>query len=267
MLFRKYQGKKNSQKVKISVIILYTLTYMGFIMLVLNKKMKIIVASGIITILIAASLGIVLPIVINPKMTINWNPDSLIDETASTYQIKDSVVTSFGSYNPLHLNITPSIEPTLIKSNLRNVDKQDLDISLNIKQLLENYGFAIVDEGFEDIYEIYSETKIPKFITTDLCLHAYHVLYDISLRILEAERFFSDFETMLLALRNDQVSLNSTVSEVSVHEALNKNIAYLSVMLHLLNETNTIPSEVESLTLAELNLINNTIILIGSGVF
>lgn len=231
---------------------------MGFIMLVLNKKMKIIVASGIITILIAASLGIVLPIVINPKMTINWNPDPLIDETASTYQIKNSVLTSFGSYNPLHINITPSIEPTLIKSNLRNVDKQDLDISLNIKQLLENYGFAIVDEGFEDIYEIYSETKIPKFITTDLCLHAYHVLFDISLRILEAERFFSDFETMLLALRNDQVSLNSTVSEVSVHEALNKNIAYLSVMLHLLNETNTIPSEVESLTLAELNLINNT---------
>jgi len=227
-------------------------------MLVLNKKIKIIVASGIITILIAASLGIVLPIVINPKMTINWNPDPLIDETASTYQIKDSVVTSFGSYNPLHLNITPSIEPTLIKSNLRNVDKQDLDISLNIKRLLENYGFAIVDEGFEDIYEIYSETKIPKFITTDLCLHAYHVLYDISLRILEAERFFSDFETMLLALRNAQISLNSTVSEVSVHEALNKNIAYLSVMLHLLNETNTIPSEVESLTLAELNLINNT---------
>ncbi|MHA1217841.1 MAG: DUF3160 domain-containing protein [Candidatus Heimdallarchaeaceae archaeon] len=220
--------------------------------------MKIIVGSSIITILIAASLGIVLPIVINPKMTINWNPDPLIDETASTYQIKDSVVTSFGSYNPLHLNFAPSIEPTLIKSNLRNVDKQDLYISLNIKQLLENYGFAIVDEGFEDIYEIYSGTKIPKFITTDLCLHAYHVLYDISLRILEAERFFSDFETMLLALRNDQISLNSTVSEVSVHEALNKNIAYLSVMLHLLNETNTIPSEVESLTLAELNLINNT---------
>ena len=226
-------------------------------MLVLNKKMKIIVGSGIITILIAASLGIVLPIVINPKMTINWNPDPLIDETASTYHIKDSVLTSFGSYNPLHLNYAPSIEPTLIKSNLRNVDKQDLDISSNIKQLLENYGFAIVDEGFEDIYEIYSGTKIPKFITTDLCLHAYHVLYDISLRILEAERFFSDFETMLLALRNAQISLNSTVSEVSVHEALNKNIAYLSVMLHLLNETNIIPSEVESLTLTELNLINN----------
>ena len=228
--------------------------------MVLNKKMKIIVGSSIITILIAASLGIVLPIVINPKMTINWNPDPLIDETASTYHIKDSVLTTFGSYNPLHLNYTLSIEPTLIKSNLRNVDRQDLDISLNIKQLLENYGFAIVDEDFEDIYEIYSGTTIPKFITTDLCLHAYHVLYDISLRILEAERFFSDFETMLLALRNTQISLNSTVSEVSIHEALNKNIAYLSVMLHLLNETNTIPAEVELLTLAELNLINNSMI-------
>ena len=224
----------------------------------LNKKMKIIIGSSIITILIAASLGIVLPIVINPKMTIIWNPDPLIAGTASTYQIRETVSTSFGSYSPLHIEFTPIIEPTKIGDNLENVDKQFLAVTPQMKEFLETYGFVIVDEGYEDIYQIYDEEEIPKFITTDLCLHAYHVLYDISLRILEGERFFFDFETMLLALRDAQITLNSTVSEMSVHEALNKNIAYLSVMLYLLNETNTIPVEVEALTIAELNLINDS---------
>ena len=225
----------------------------------LNKKMKIIIGSSIITILIAASLGIVLPIVINPKMTIIWNPDPLIAGTASTYQIRETVSTSFGSYSPLHIEFTPIIEPTKIGDNLENVDKQFLAVTPQMKEFLETYGFVIVDEGYEDIYQIYDEEEIPKFITTDLCLHAYHVLYDISLRILEGERFFFDFETMLLALRDAQITLNSTVSEMSVHEALNKNIAYLSVMLYLLNETNTIPVEVEALTIAELNLINDSV--------
>ena len=227
-------------------------------MLVLNKKMKIIVGSSIITILIATSLGIVLPIVIKPKMTIIWNPDPLIAGTASTYQIRETVSTSFGSYSPLHVEFTPNIKPTKIGDNLENVDKQFLAVTTQMKEFLEIYGFVIVDEGYEDIYQIYEE-ETPKFITTDLCLHAYHVLYDISLRILEGERFFFDFETMLLALRDAQIALNSTVSEMSVQEALNKNIAYLSVMLYLLNETNTIPVEVEALTVAELNLINDSV--------
>ncbi|TET75492.1 MAG: DUF3160 domain-containing protein, partial [Candidatus Heimdallarchaeota archaeon] len=209
-------------------------------MFILNKRMKIIVGSGIITVLITASLGIILPIVINPKMTLVWNPDSLIDETAATYQIKNSVSTSFGSYSPLHIVFTPQIEPTKIGNDLGNVDRQGLAVTTQMKEFLETYGFVIVDEGYENIYRIYNEVDytgedIPKFITTDLCLHAYHVLYDISLRILEGERFFFDFETMLLALRDAQIALDSTVSEISVKEALNQNIAYLSVMLYLLN--------------------------------
>ncbi|MCE7738103.1 MAG: DUF3160 domain-containing protein [Candidatus Heimdallarchaeota archaeon] len=234
-------------------------------MLVLNKKMKIIVGSGIITILITACLGIVLPIVINPKMTTSWNPDPLIAGTASTYQIRDAVSTSFGSYSPLHIEFAPNIQPTKIGNNLENVDKQGLTITTQMKEFLEMYGFVIVDEGYEDIYQIYDGDvydgeEIPKFITTDLCLHAYHVLYDISLRILEGERFFFDFETMLLALRDAQIALNSTASELSVQEALNKNIAYLSVMLYLLNETNTVPVEVEALTISELSLMNDSVI-------
>ncbi|MCG3259318.1 MAG: DUF3160 domain-containing protein, partial [Candidatus Heimdallarchaeota archaeon] len=224
-----------------------------------SKKITIIISTSLCGVLAITGLLISLPYIMNPREKIDFHPDPLLAGTASTYQIKKTISTSFGSYSPLHIDITPNIKPTIIGNNLGNVDKQGLEVTPQMKEFLETYGFVIVDEGYEDIYHIYDGKEIPKFITTDLCLHAYHVLYDISLRILEGERFFFDFETMLLSLRGAQIALNSTVTESSVHEALNKNIAYLSVMLYLLNETNTIPVEVEALTIAELNLINGSV--------
>ncbi|MCE7748693.1 MAG: DUF3160 domain-containing protein [Candidatus Heimdallarchaeota archaeon] len=224
-----------------------------------SKKIIVIASTSLCGVLAITGLLISLPYIMNPREKIDFHPDPLLAGTASTYQIKETVSTSFGSYSPLHIDITPNIKPTIISNNLGNVDKQGLEVTPQMKEFLETYGFVIVDEGYEDIYQIYDGKEIPKFITTDLCLHAYHVLYDISLRILEGERFFFDFETMLLALRGAQITLNSTVTESTVHEALNKNIAYLSVMLYLLNETNTIPVEVEALTIAELNLMNDSV--------
>ncbi len=227
-------------------------------MKILKNKKIMIISSTIIVVLVATNLAIFLPRVNNPGRTLDWNPEPLLEGTASTFEVKNSVVTSFGSYTPANLDYTPSIVPTEIADNLANVNLQGLQVSPEIEEMLEIYGFAIVDEGDEDIYAIYSDLESPKFITTDLCLHAYHVLYDISLRVLEGERFFYDFETMLLTLRDAQIALNGSISEPVVHDALNKNVAYLSVMLYLINETNTIPAEVETLTQTELDLINAT---------
>ncbi|OLS31696.1 MAG: hypothetical protein HeimAB125_15610 [Candidatus Heimdallarchaeota archaeon AB_125] len=227
-------------------------------MIALSKKTIIIASASLCGVLAITGLLISLPYIINPREGIDFNPDSLIKGTASTYDISETVSTSFGSYTPLQNDYTPKIKPTKIGDNLQNVDFQGLSVTPQMKAFLEQYGFVIVDEGYEDIYEIYNEElELPKFITTDLCLHAYHVLYDLSLRILEGEQFFFDFEIMLQALRDDQMLLNGTVSDPVVHDALKNNIAYLSVMLYLLNSTtNPIPVEVESLTLEELALID-----------
>ena len=219
-----------------------------------NRKVALI-SSSIVVIIIATNLAIFLPQINNYP---DWDPNSLLVGTASTFNVEHIVSTSFGSYVPPDLDYTPSIKPTAIAKGLTNVNLQGLNPSVDIKKLLETYGFALVDNGEEDIYELYDDRESPKFITTDLCLHAYHVLYDISLRVLEGERFFYDFETMLGALRDNQIALNSTITEPTVHEALNKNIAYLSVMLNLINKTNTLPSEVETMAQAELDLINAT---------
>ncbi len=227
-------------------------------MIALSKKTIVIASASLCGVLAITGLLISLPYIINPREGIDFNPDSLIKGTASTYDISETISTSFGSYDPVLAEYTPKVKPTQIGNNLQNVDFQGLSVTPEMKDYLEQYGFVIVDEGYEDIYELYNEDlELPKFITTDLCLHAYHVLYDLSLRVLEGERFFYDFEIMLQALRDDQIVLNGTVSDPIVHDALNKNIAYLSVMLYLLNSTtNPIPVEIEPLASAELALID-----------
>jgi hypothetical protein len=182
----------------------------------------------------------------------------LFGGSAASHLIEEDVETSFGIYSPHNLTFTPQNIPIEISDNLANVDLQQFSISESVKRQLVENGFALVDEGYEDIYEIY-EGRDPKFITTDLCLHTYHVLYDISLRLLESDIFFTEFESMLLTLRNDQLSLYNSVTKPVVQDALLKNTAYLSVMLYLLNHTNTIPEIAYDLTWEELNCINNSI--------
>ncbi|UCG04214.1 MAG: DUF3160 domain-containing protein [Candidatus Heimdallarchaeota archaeon] len=181
---------------------------------------------------------------------------SLLNGTASAYKIRNSLQTEFGLYTPIDLSYDPQVIPIQIQSNLANVDMQGLTIQSRINKDLERYGFALVDEGYEDIYEIYPREEYPKFITTDLCLHAYHVLYDISLRILEGTHFSDDFKTMLGTLRAEQISLHGTVTENSVQEAIIKNIAYLTVMLYLIDNTTAVPQYVEGLVTSELAKID-----------
>ncbi|MFX1252777.1 MAG: DUF3160 domain-containing protein [Promethearchaeota archaeon] len=215
------------------------------------KKSLFVISGGVVLILvIIISLSFFNPFIL-PFNFPEWD-DSIFQEGAASVKITDSVRTSFGTYIPQSLSFDPSISPVSIQPGLQNVNLQYLTIPDNIRSQLEEYGFALVDEGYEDIYDIYDHLK-PNFITTDLCLHAYHVLYDISLRILEGTYFSSDFTTMLETMRTHQQTLNTTVTESVVHNALSKNIAYLSVILHLLNSSRyPIPQEVDNLASAEL---------------
>ncbi|MFX0205845.1 MAG: DUF3160 domain-containing protein [Candidatus Hodarchaeota archaeon] len=175
-------------------------------------------------------------------------------ETAIEREITNALRTNFGYYSPQKLSFEPQIPLVQTQSNLTNVNFQGLTLSAAEIDQLERYGFVLVDEGYEDIYDIYDSIfdDSPKFITTDLCLHAYHVLYDISLRVLEGRYFASDFQIMLNTLRTDQLILKGIVTEDVVSDCLAKNIAYLSVMLYLLDNTTLIPNEVETLVNTEL---------------
>jgi hypothetical protein len=216
------------------------------------------IAGGILAVLVFSMALVFFTPLGQLPFIMDWEGSSLIEGTAATYSIENDIETSFSNYDPQTLSYEPKITPVEIQSNLTNVDMQGLTLPAEIIQKLEQHGFALVDEGYEDIYEIYNTyeaSEPPKFITTDLCLHAYHILRDISLRVLEETYFSDDFEIMLESLRDQQITLNDTVNKALVHDLLNKNIAYLSVMLYLLDNTTSIPQGIQDLVYLELEKI------------
>ena len=206
-----------------------------------------LVISGLIVTLVGLPYGRYTPVDYN-----------LTDTCALNHTIQSDVITDFGIYSPDILDYIPAIIPTTIHSYLSNVDLQDQYLSYAMKETLTKYGFALEKSEFNDIFEAYSsQHSSARFVTTDVCLHAYHVFFDMSLRVLEGMMFFEDFELLLYGLCEEQISMRTTVSEQVVITALEKNIAYLSVMLKLLDESYITPSFVESMVAEELQKIDN----------
>ncbi|MCK5304629.1 MAG: DUF3160 domain-containing protein, partial [Candidatus Heimdallarchaeota archaeon] len=177
-------------------------------------------------------------------------------------QLPENVKNSFGTYDLPELEYTPSIIPTPIQPGLANVDLQGLENELNaeIKQQLKYYGFALVDAGIEDIFlpmdkDAFMEN--PMYVTTDFCLHVLHSIFDNTLRIIELEYFYSNFSLMIDVLRSDQMDLHSITLNTELKTALQHNIAYLTVIMYLLDNTTSIPAYVDSLVSGELVNIEN----------
>ena len=188
------------------------------------------------------------------------SPYGLYENSVANHYIDENVTTYFSTYSPQNFNYNPSIKPSKIEPNLSNVDFQGLKIDASLYETLANFGFAIVDEGYTSIYKIYEWYKAdPYFITSDLCLHTFHWLYDDSLKLLELGYLYYLYEDLIKNLRENQINLNATITNPLVQEALKKNIAYLSVILYLLDNSTFIPSDVESLVDAELaNIFTET---------
>ena len=73
---------------------------------------KILISS--IALIVVIGLTTSLVIVLKPDIGKHWETGDLIDGTAATFAITGPVQTSFGSYIPLSLEFTPSINPTTI---------------------------------------------------------------------------------------------------------------------------------------------------------
>ncbi len=217
------------------------------------------VQAGIISALIISSL-VVGGIYLYPYLLrLGINP-----EFREEIQLPKSVMNDFGAYDLQSYNYTPSIIPTPIKSGLSNVDLQELEGELTSEmiQQLEDYGFAIVDRGIEDIfhpmyYDDFLDT--PMYISTDFCLHVLHSIFDNCLRIMELEYFYSNFSLMLNTLREEQMDLYLITTDPGVKDSLKYNVAYLTVLMYQLDNLVTIPSYVNTLVSSELGNIDQSV--------
>ena len=217
-----------------------------------HKKYVTSIGSGIIASMFIFIIGFSLFTQISPL--IPYQPFS-----SDQYVITSSLKTSFGQYNPLNPVFTPSVTPTSIASDLSNVKLGSIALTDQEKSLLAQYGFFLKPSQDNSLYELYDGfDHYPLFISADLALNSFHNVFDMSLRFLEKHYFLDDFHTFLTDLRADQESLASSTSNTVLQNTYLKNIAYLSVIISLLdNSTASVPSSVLAVVQEELNLINS----------
>lgn len=201
------------------------------------------------------------PNIFNPNVPIDWNStwiDGNLFGNDKHFSV-NNVSTSFGIYPAVELNYSPSLPVVPIAPDLSNVNFQGLSVSDEVKALLAQYGFALVKEGYKDIFAFYDDDfspDTPKFITTDLCLHAFHILYDTMLQKIEYSQFYDTFKVLITKLLESQEDLYKSVHNEIVKTAVKKNMAYLAVILKLLDDTSDIPSTVKELVTEEIDNIN-----------
>ncbi len=192
----------------------------------------------------------------------DFSGGSLFENSAATFEITEDFTTKFATYEPFNFELSSKVPYTEIKPNLANVDLQGISLTAEVKKNLEKYGFALREVDFlgeliiKDLLDVYTLDGDTYFVTTDVCLHLFHLMYDFSLKIIELGNFFDIMYTMLNETRSDQIDLYNSISDVKVQDSLERNIAYLSVMIYFLDDNSTaIPLIGQSLTQTEINNI------------
>lgn len=127
------------------------------------------------------------------------------------------------------------------KVNVENVVNpyQLEDFSGELKTMLAKNGFAIVQDSYDQLFQVYENNDyrdFPSFVTTDLYLQAFHVYFDALLRLAEeselSERVLDFSQTMKQAML--QISANNPDPEI--RKLAEWNAAYFAVAVALLTD-------------------------------
>ncbi len=114
------------------------------------------------------------------------------------------------------------------------------DLSSEDLAALDTQGIIAYTTSDSEILDIYNESAdedLPVFVTTDLALHTFHVLFDFALRDAERTYFYPALETMLHGLVEHQLKLCEAGYPAVIRAAARDNVALLSVPLAILDPT------------------------------
>ncbi|MBC7249449.1 MAG: DUF3160 domain-containing protein [Anaerolineae bacterium] len=177
---------------------------------------------------------------------------------SATYRISRPMGSvSFATYKPNKVKVEPAV--VSYSTALGDLMNPELAQGLSAQQqaALEENGFVVVPEGPVQIYQLYKnaqEQGIPIFVTTDAVLHAFHILYDYSLRYAEKERFIADIQALTQVLLEESKFQYSQASG-KTKEAAKRNWAYFTVAARLLDPSAPVDDEVKDWVEGELALI------------
>ncbi|UCH51195.1 MAG: DUF3160 domain-containing protein [Chloroflexota bacterium] len=121
-------------------------------------------------------------------------------------------MTDIGQFAPFKMpevRVEPCIKPYKATRDLRNVINREMfDFSPAQRAALVDNGFVVVPRFQKQLFGVYVKNKdmgYPSFVTSDLLLHTFHVMYDETLRRLEEK-----------VLRENLEPLTNTMLEASL---------------------------------------------------
>ena len=180
--------------------------------------------------------------------------------TSLTYTITGNVRTKFADFVPLSTTVSPSLSDYSVPAGLTGVlaiERAGLDDAGKAK--LAKDLFFLRPSADAQIYDLYKDAQkrgAPVIVTTDAALHAYHILFDYALRILEVSKL-SDAVVELtdLMLAESLAQLDAGIPELQA--LCVKNVAFFAVAKTLLGGSPSgLPTEAKRLVEAELRLID-----------
>jgi len=140
------------------------------------------------------------------------------------------------------------------------VENPDLLARLNPPDMaiLAQQGMVAKPSDYDQIYDIYTSAakeNLPVLVTTDPFFHAFHVLFDYSLRLAEIDHFYPTLQEFLEAVLAQELAHYNSARDPKVKQALKANIAFLSVPLSYLRPDFPVPKLVADAVAAERQLI------------
>jgi hypothetical protein len=127
------------------------------------------------------------------------------------------------------------------------------------KKLFDENGFVAQPTDYTQLYEMYKSIRKadqPMLVTTDCVLHSFHVLFDYTLRDVETRYFEPDLKELTSTLFKYERRLLAGAKPAETRDALNANLAFLSVAAALLDSGFVVPAKVAKTVKAELALID-----------
>lgn len=131
----------------------------------------------------------------------------------------------------------------------------DMDLSPDQDKIIRDNGFFLgTTNPMEKIYGIYEKNQymyVPNFVTSDLPLYLYHVLYSNVLKASE-KKLLSDVESISKTMASESLKQYANAKDDKVKVAALKNTAIFSTACALSDENFEVPKEIKDIVATEI---------------
>jgi len=183
--------------------------------------------------------------------------------------ITTPVNTEFGTYTPLAMPYKAAVMPYKIPDNLQGViNVEDYTFSDSAISHLVKNGFVAIQTTANLFSDVYSNSKTPAFVSTDIALHSFHTFFDHALKIAEYQQFYAQLNLMLKGMMADILPLRALATNDSLKLAISRAAALLDVAGTLLTDTMTFGNDnaIRTMVVAETSLVYQHIGFVNSKV-